>query len=247
MLQFIGTGSAFNTKLGNNSAFYKNKDILFLIDCGSNIFTRIQEANLLEGIKQVYVLITHTHPDHIGSLGDLIFYGYYAMGTLGEPSVTVISPRKLCITNILSHVGVKVNTYNLIEFNSKEISINNKDIRVRLVAHEVNHVAELPSFGYEIYYFNNKIYYSGDTNEINYKTLQMLIDGELDHFYQDTCLADYDGNVHLSLRRLHGETGLDIRDKITCMHLDNGFDANYAEALGFNVAKSILDVDKSGK
>lgn len=242
MLEFIGTGSAFNTKLGNNSAFIKRGKSLFLIDCGSNIFTRIQEANLLDGIKDVYVLITHTHPDHIGSLGDLIFYGYYSMGVMGKPSVTVISPRDLGITNILSHVGVKVNTYNVYEF-SGVANISNDDVRMRIIANETSHVEELKSYGYYLEYFNTKFYYSGDTNKISINALEELYDGGIHHIYQDTCKADYDGNVHLSLRKLEEITSTEpsIRNQITCMHLDGGFDVEFAESLGFNVAKSILD------
>ncbi|WAH38331.1 MBL fold metallo-hydrolase [Alicyclobacillus dauci] len=79
MLNFVGCGSAFNTALGNNSAYMKFDDTLFMIDCGSANFGRIKRANLLDGIKHIDVLITHLHPDHIGSLGDLIFYTYYNM------------------------------------------------------------------------------------------------------------------------------------------------------------------------
>jgi len=42
MLKFIGSGSAFNTKLGNNSAYYKEGNQMLLIDCGSNILQYIR-------------------------------------------------------------------------------------------------------------------------------------------------------------------------------------------------------------
>ena len=79
MLKFIGSGSAFNTKLGNTSAYYKIGHQMLLIDCGSNIFHRIKEHNLLEGIEDIHVLITHTHADHVGSLADLIFIAIIVM------------------------------------------------------------------------------------------------------------------------------------------------------------------------
>lgn len=241
MLEFIGTGSAFNTKLGNNSAFIKKGKTLFLIDCGSNIFTRIQQANLLDGIKDVYVLITHTHPDHIGSLGDLIFYGYYSMGEIGKPNVTVISPRDLGITDILSHVGVKVNAYNLLEF-KEEARISNNDIRMYIKAYKSPHVDELISYGYYLEYFNTKIFYSGDSKVVNQDAIHMLYDGDIDYFYQDTCMADYKGNVHVSLRLLDKTLVLDeFRSKVYCMHLDNDFDVEKAKELKFNVVKSIFE------
>ena len=59
MLNFIGTGSAFNTELGNNSAFVKNNDSLILIDCGGTVFHRLQELSLLDGLQNLYIVITH--------------------------------------------------------------------------------------------------------------------------------------------------------------------------------------------
>ena len=80
MLNFIGTGSAFNTELGNTSAFVKKNNSLLLIDCGGTVFHRFQELNIFEGLENLYIIITHTHPDHVGSLGEVIFYSYYNHG-----------------------------------------------------------------------------------------------------------------------------------------------------------------------
>ena len=77
MLKFIGTGSAFNTKLGNTSAYIKDNNTLLLIDCGELTFARILSLNLLDDVNEVHIAITHTHPDHIGSLGSLIFYCFF--------------------------------------------------------------------------------------------------------------------------------------------------------------------------
>ena len=81
-LKFLGSGSAFNSTLGNTSAYIKqNNDELILIDCGGNIYERIMAGDILnDSIKYVNIFITHTHPDHCGSLGDVIFYCYYKLG-----------------------------------------------------------------------------------------------------------------------------------------------------------------------
>lgn len=34
MLPFIGIGNAFNYRYGNCSAFYKNNEMMLVIDCG---------------------------------------------------------------------------------------------------------------------------------------------------------------------------------------------------------------------
>ena len=77
MLKFIGTGSAFNQDLGNTSAYIKDGETLLLIDCGETVFQRIKEIKLLDDVKKVYIVITHNHSDHIGSLGSLVEYLYF--------------------------------------------------------------------------------------------------------------------------------------------------------------------------
>ncbi|PEV64118.1 MBL fold metallo-hydrolase [Bacillus thuringiensis] len=241
MLNFIGCGSAFNTKLGNNGAFIKHDDMLFLIDCGSSTFERIQRAKLLEGINHIAVLLTHTHPDHVGSLGDLIFYGYYSMGKPMQPNVTVFAPYDLKIRHLLRMMGVEEKIYQLCQFNNTS-GVHYGDFHINFEAVSVPHVEELSCFGYLITYKNKMIYYSGDSNDIPKDVLQMLHSGKINLFYQDTCKADYDGNVHLSLRKLDELIELDanVREKVFCMHLDNGFDANEAIDLGFNLAIPVI-------
>ncbi len=78
MLKFIGTGNAVNSEMGNTSAYIKENETLLLIDCGSTVFSRIKEINLLDDVKNVYVINTHTHNDHIGSLATLIGYLYFS-------------------------------------------------------------------------------------------------------------------------------------------------------------------------
>lgn len=59
-LNFLGRGSAFNTNEGSNSAFIKDNDTLFLIDCGEDTFSKIIKFNILENIKNIHIFITHT-------------------------------------------------------------------------------------------------------------------------------------------------------------------------------------------
>ena len=236
MLSFIGTGSAFNTSLGNNNAYIKKGESLLLIDCGSSTFAKIQERNLLEGIKRVFVLMTHTHPDHVGSLGDLIFYGYYAMGEMGKPSVTVIAPMDLHMEDVLNTVGVKRETYWYYPMDEPYTWISNFSILIEPV--RVVHVEELNCYGYTIRHKEDVIYYSGDSCNIPSGILDKLNMGAFDAFYQDTCKADYDGNVHLSLRKLTEMVKPEYRKRVFCMHLDNGFNIEEAKEIGFNVVSS---------
>ena len=88
--KFLGRGSAFNLSEGNTSAYFYSNGELFLIDCGESIFKRIVDSYLLDNIKAVNVLITHTHSDHVGSLGSLILYCFYNLNI----KINIILPSK---------------------------------------------------------------------------------------------------------------------------------------------------------
>ena len=150
MLNFIGTGSAFNTELGNNSAFVKNNDSLILIDCGGTVFHRLQELSLLDGLQNLYIVITHTHPDHIGSLGDLIFYSYYIL----KQRPTIFFKSKELLEGILVNIGVTAEMYNI--NSSEKIYVKDtqfKDFSIEFMP--VPHVDTIPAYGF-VMKFNKK-------------------------------------------------------------------------------------------
>lgn len=236
MLKFIGSGSAFNTKLGNNSAYFKNGNEMLLIDCGSNIFHRIKESNLLDGVKHIHVLITHTHADHVGSLADTILYSFFCHNEFAKSKVTVYSMESTGIREVLKLNGAVENLHfdfvpikhgNIISIKGLDLSITN--------VYETNHVKELKSFGYELNIKNKKIFYSGDTSDLHHDVLIGINNDILDYIFTDTCKADYEGNVHLSLRKLTELIAPELRSKVWCMHLDETFDRKEAEELCLNV------------
>ena len=227
-LKFLGRGSAFNVKEGNTSAYYKKDNILLLIDCGTTVFKSILDKHLLDDVKEVNVLITHLHDDHVGSLSSLIMYCYYCEGI----KANVFYPNKKAIHTYLSLTGA-------IEGKLwEEIDLDRlyNDMLINIVPIETEHCCELESYGYRLEGIGNKnIYYSGDTckSDINSNLLNFLYD----EVYHDTCLADYDGNVHTSLRKLCESIPKEFRHKIYCMHLDNDELIEKAKAEGFNVVE----------
>lgn len=234
MLTFLGSGSAFNTQLGNTSAFIKKKDSLVLIDSGGTVFHRLQELQLLENLKKLYIIITHTHPDHVGSLGDIILYSYYTLGI--KP--TVFFQKKELIEKFLSCIGVSSNMYLL--DNSNVISIMDEDFgKVSIEFVPVLHVDTIPAYGFVMRQREGVFYYSGDANHIDDEILKRLSQGEFDQFYQDTCGLDYEGNAHMSLRKLGERIQPDLRNKIYCMHLDKKINLQEVVGQGFNVVNNI--------
>jgi phosphoribosyl 1,2-cyclic phosphodiesterase len=229
MLKFIGSGSAFNTKLGNTSAYIKENGVLLLIDCGELTFDRILKMNLLDGVTEIHVAVTHTHPDHIGSLGSFIFYCYYIKKI--KPIFHAANTNFIELLNIMG-VTSKHCIFNNCEF--KPID------RIKsLISFCINkHVDELTTFGILIAQNDNVIYYSGDSCEIEDYILNAFKRNNICRLYQDTCKTNYEGNPHMSLRKITEIIPLELRDKVYCMHLDDGFIPDEAKALGFNVVEN---------
>ncbi len=87
MLRFFGRGSAFADE--HNSAFFVNGTDLILIDCSMTAFCKIKKEDL-SSISNIYILITHTHGDHISGIAMLIDYEFFVK----HIPVTVIAPSE---------------------------------------------------------------------------------------------------------------------------------------------------------
>lgn len=230
MIKFTGRGSAFNTELGNTSAFVKNDNSLLVIDCGGTVFHRLQELNLLDGVENLYIIITHTHPDHVGSLGELIFYSYYILKHIP----TIFFPNKELIEGFLASIGVstemyKLNNFEIVDVN--DISLGKFNIKFL----PVSHVNTIPAYGFIMKLYDKSFYYSGDANNISSDIINSIMNGEIYRVYQDTCGLDYEGNNHLSLRKLCKIVPFQFRNKVYCMHLDEHITEKEIKDKGFNV------------
>lgn len=232
MLNFIGTGSAFNTELGNTSAFIKNNNSLLIIDCGGTVFHRLQELNLFDKLEDLYIIITHTHPDHVGSLGEVIFYSYYIL----KRRPTIFFPKKELIEGFLTSIGVSAEMYNLNSF--EMIDVNDSHLgEFSIEFLPVSHVDTIPAYGFVMKLNEKLFYYSGDANNISSKVINKILNGEINRVYQDTCGLDYEGNNHLSLRKLCHIVPQEFRYKFYCMHLDKHITEKEIKENGFNVAR----------
>lgn len=240
MLNFVGIGSAFNTKLGNNNAFIKKEDELFLIDCGSTNFSRLVQFGLLKDVKKITVLQTHLHADHVGSLGDLVGYAFHVMEPKQEVKVTLLTPTALTadVKAILAKEGVPESQYTSVEIEGEYVAQDLLGI-TSIKPFVVQHVPHLKCFAYLMQIDGKTVYYSGDCNMVPEEILTGLLAGKIDVFYQDTSKVDMDGNVHLSLRKLTELIPNELRHKVVCMHLDEGFCREEAADLGFKVAEHV--------
>ncbi|MCS6906090.1 MAG: MBL fold metallo-hydrolase [Bacteroidia bacterium] len=152
-IKFVGTGGAFDAQYGNSSAVIRIGNKTVLLDCGSTVFSSLQTAQLLREID--YVLITHFHDDHIGSLSTLLFY-YYVY--LKEKEVIILYPTSEFKTMLINYL-----TFSMI---SPEKYCSFQPITSFPYILPIDtfglHVPGLVSYAYYFQEANQAILYSGD-------------------------------------------------------------------------------------
>lgn len=235
-LNFLGRGAAFNPKEGNNSAFFIDNNDLFLIDCGESIFERIIEYKILENVNSINVMITHTHSDHIGSIGSLVMYCFYAL----KKNVNIILPENpkylKNIKNILDSFGCVESSYKF----CVESSYDNKYKifnTIRFI--ETKHCTELNCYGLVFNTDNGIVYYSGDTK--NTDSLKKILESsdKIDKIYIDVSTINTLNNVHTYIGELSETIPNSLKEKVYCMHINNDECIDVAKKLGFNVVEVI--------
>ncbi len=235
VLKFLGRGSCFNVKEGNTAAYIKdptgNGDLL-LIDCGGTVFQKILELDLLKDVKRLYVIITHTHADHIGSLADLLYYCYYRCNI----EVKIFYNCDLDEdTNNNRYIQMILNcngTYGIYKmFNKRTLyleetffNINDIIIEDHCVSYNTSFKRRnnyIPSYGIsiEIPFVDQKIYYSSDTKSAN--ALEFIDTDMIDYYYYDCSIMDND-YPHINLYSLISafkKHNIPL-EKLRLMHID---------------------------
>jgi len=238
-LKFLGRGSAFNYKEGNTSSYFIENNKLFLIDCGSTIFRRIMNMNLLENIEKINIFITHTHTDHIGSLGTLIEYAYFNM----NKKVNLILEENLkninSIKEILNYCGVTREMYN-VTYTKYIIGMYETFNKVSYI--ETRHTDTLNAYSLIFLTNNGVVFYSGDTNNATYLEYLLMTGTNFERIYIETTLNE-SSPVHLPLSKLSSLVPEELKSKVFCMHLESQECIEKVIENGFNV----VEIEKSSR
>ena len=234
-LNFLGTGNAFNPNIGNTSAYFIDKNELFLIDCGESVYRAIINAGVLTNAKDIHLMITHTHSDHVGSLGTLVLYLYWVIGK----TLKIILPANTAYINdirtLLSIFGCLPEMYKI--KTPEDYDAKYKKFETIRYVH-TDHCPELnQTFGLIFESKDDLTYYSGDT--CSTKTLKMLYSKKpLTVAYVDVGL---DSPAHLSITNLIKLIPKNDRQKIYCIHTkDKEFDKLLLNK-GFQLASSLVN------
>ena len=153
-LNFTGKGSAFYPPFKNTGAYMLSGKALYLIDCGETMFDVLYHKLDLASIEDVYVILTHMHADHVGSLGTLISYFY----CLFNKAIHVVYPQET-IKQLLTLEGITPLGYHYHE------TLPENPAGLTAVPVEVKHALDMKCYGYVLSNGTESIYYSGDSSE----------------------------------------------------------------------------------
>lgn len=206
-LNFLGNGSGFAPT--HTGAYFVDGEDLIVIDCSMLNLQKILALNP-NNFKNIYLVITHMHDDHVSGMGLFIQYIYYVY----KSKLNIIIPNEL-EDDILSEFkikGISQDIYNLMLVDDSPSWL--------VGVLPTTHAPELDGkcFGYLFKVDGVDVIYSGDTNILSPYEKFLTPDSE---FYVDVS-ANY-GGVHLKYD--------DVKDKllkyandgvdIYIMHIDN--------------------------
>ena len=214
LLKFLGRGSAFSDE--HNCAFFSEGRELVLIDHSLTAFNRLKNAGVhaltgTESADRIYVIITHTHSDHICGIPLLIEYAYY----IRKLPVTVAAASERVAENMRYYLdeieGCEKGTYELVPAESlKWVSA--------VIPTEHTPTLSGKCFGYALDIGGRKVVYTGDTVTLEPFLPYIGADTEL-----YTEIAAVRSGVHLylddNIQKLKELSAAGT--KIALMHLDD--------------------------
>ncbi len=223
-LHFLGLGSAFNPEMDNTSAWFAEKGIFFLLDCGETVFGKIWDIPQFKEASKVAVILTNMHSDHVGSLGTLL--SYCAMVVHKQVEIYYPSDQ---LGPYLSMVGIDKSFYTHV----REVPTS---WDLQLAAYPVRHAPDMDCFGYVLHLGGKVLYYSGDAAEVPKPILKQFFENEIDILFQDTSMED--SKHHCPLVKLEQAIPPAYRARVYSMHIANRQNIEAITQKGFKVVSA---------
>lgn len=213
VLKFFGRGSGFADE--HTSAYFTTENNeMVIIDCPASTFFKLKKMDLTS-YEKIYVLITHTHGDHIGSLGLFVQYAYFTLKKL----VVVVAPSEKVAKDIETVLRIEGNDSSWCEIVTGD-NLWSETWYYGSILTKHSPQLEEKCYGYNLFVSDKEVIYTGDTS-----TLVPFLDdfrcpgiGEL---YVDVSV--HYGQIHLKLEdaleplKSLTESGV----KVYLMHLDD--------------------------
>ena len=231
-LNFLGRGAMLYPSEGNTAAYFEEGNNLFLFDCGEDVAAKLIKDGKLTRDTEVYLFITHTHSDHIGSLGTLQQYLYWVCGKKLNIVIDYNLEYMIEIKAILRGFGLEPSTYNFV----LERDLDNKFESFNQIRYMKSNHGDIPIGSASIIMKTNQgnILYSGDIADSRIiKYFIQVSEGFIDRMYIDTSYTD--SPVHLSIHKLNEVIPEELKHKVYCMHINNKDILPIIEEYGFNL------------
>ncbi len=158
---FLGTGGAFDPEYGNSAAMVICNGKTYLIDCGFTVYGTLKKFDLFNRID--YVLLTHLHNDHTGSLVNATLH-YNLISNGGNKKIRIASPSKKFRKQVKRMMDVALQeSDDFVEW------IALKDLPdITVIDTHSRHVNQYQTWGYIFREGDEVMVYSGDIGDGDY-------------------------------------------------------------------------------
>ena len=217
-LKFL-VGREYNGQVNSNkSCYYTRKGVMFLINCGKGVVDAMRRKHTLDGIKDVYLVITNSSKEHLSDLKKLLFV--LKNKGIKTKIIESISVNK----KLLKRMGVKEHE----DFEFLEPLANNiKWINFLATPHS-NYDFSCPV---ELYLDDKKIFYGGDCSTIPFSI------ENYDEYYFD--FSDLKNEYYLSPEKIEKiiKKNKIKKSQLWLVHLQNLRALQIAQRIGMQVAE----------